>query len=425
MACDRYAGLRRATRPRRLAELALVAAATSVVGNVYAAAPDTKYWEGSHLEAVRDEGQAISTLVAAALDELAEAAEAARDSRPYSVMDKQITPPSGDKHDYISFSRYWWPNPDTADGLPYIRRDGRVNRPLVAKGDRVSIGLLCEDFEALSLAAYLFDADRYAPPACRLIRTWFLDPATQMNPRLPYAQGVPGRSEGRGSGILDTRCFIRILDGVAVLEAIDAIPADDVDALRRWFAEYLDWLVESDLGRDERRANNNHGAWYAAQVTRIALFVGRKDIARELIDETREERLPSQIEPDGRQPHELKRTMSLHYSLFSLSALGTIARLAEDLGIDLWRYETPSGASLRGALDYAAPYAPNQDAWPHTSINRYSVSDSQSQIFYLAASRLDGRYFEYLTDAPRRTDRRVLTPLLFSAPSRGKTQADP
>ena len=41
-----------------------------------------------------------------------------------NVVDgKKLVAPSGDKHDYISVGTYWWPNPDTSDGLPYIRRD--------------------------------------------------------------------------------------------------------------------------------------------------------------------------------------------------------------------------------------------------------------------------------------------------------------
>ncbi len=49
------------------------------------------------------------------------------DMEPFSVMDKEQIPPSGDKHDYMSMGKYWWPNPDTKDGLPYIRKDGEVN----------------------------------------------------------------------------------------------------------------------------------------------------------------------------------------------------------------------------------------------------------------------------------------------------------
>ena len=31
------------------------------------------------------------------------------------------------KNDYVSLGTYWWENPDTDNGLPYIRRDGYVN----------------------------------------------------------------------------------------------------------------------------------------------------------------------------------------------------------------------------------------------------------------------------------------------------------
>ena len=55
------------------------------------------------------------------------AADHAMTEGPFSVMDKQIAPPSGDKHDYMSRATYWWPDPSKPDGLPYIRRDGQTN----------------------------------------------------------------------------------------------------------------------------------------------------------------------------------------------------------------------------------------------------------------------------------------------------------
>ena len=47
--------------------------------------------------------------------------------KPPSVMDKGVTPPSGDKHDYMSQAPYWWPDPTKPDGSPYIRKDGERN----------------------------------------------------------------------------------------------------------------------------------------------------------------------------------------------------------------------------------------------------------------------------------------------------------
>jgi hypothetical protein len=36
---------------------------------------------------------------------------------PFSVMNKTRIPPGGDKHDYASYARYWWPNPAKPDGI--------------------------------------------------------------------------------------------------------------------------------------------------------------------------------------------------------------------------------------------------------------------------------------------------------------------
>src|SRR5260221_14661702 len=50
-------------------------------------------------------------------------AEQALAHGPFSVTAKHVAPPSGDVHDYVSLSIYWWPDPQARDGLPYIQRD--------------------------------------------------------------------------------------------------------------------------------------------------------------------------------------------------------------------------------------------------------------------------------------------------------------
>jgi len=69
-----------------------------------------------------------------------------------SVTDKEQIPPSGDKHDYMSMGKYWWPNPDTKDGLPYIRKDGEVNPEAINISDAQNGQKMIRSVEILSVA---------------------------------------------------------------------------------------------------------------------------------------------------------------------------------------------------------------------------------------------------------------------------------
>ena len=110
-------------------------------------------------------------------------ADAALAGPDYSVVDKLKLPPSGDKHDYMSIGPYWWPDPSKPDGEPYVRRDGKVNPERDTNAfDTTALESMSASVEALTLAYYFSDDPRYAQRAAQLLRVWFLDPATRMNP---------------------------------------------------------------------------------------------------------------------------------------------------------------------------------------------------------------------------------------------------
>lgn len=73
---------------------------------------------------------------------------------------KRAVPASGDRHDYMSLSRYYWPDPGSADGFPYVRRDGETN-PDVDLYDRNRITELADNVCALTVGFYLTDDLRY------------------------------------------------------------------------------------------------------------------------------------------------------------------------------------------------------------------------------------------------------------------------
>ncbi len=310
---------------------------------------------------------------APAVERLRKEAEEALDAGPFTVVEKDTAPPSGDKHDYMSIGPYWWPDPSKPDGLPYIRRDGEVN-PERREGDNTRLRAMVDAVETLALAYYLFENEGYAEHAAKLLRTFFLDPETRMNPHLQFGQAIPGRVTGRGIGLIDTTCLAGLVDAVGMLGGSAAWTDDDQAGLVAWFEAYLDWMLTSAHGRAERRYFNNHGTWYDVQVGSFALFVGRDDLARTTLNKWSKGRIASQIEPDGAQPHELARTLSLNYSAMNLRGFMHLAALGERVEVDLWNYRTDDGRGIRAALDFLVPYARGERGWKYRQIRPASFA---------------------------------------------------
>ncbi len=334
----------------------------------------------------------------AILDAVRADADRAMSVGPYSVIDKKETPPSGDKHDYMSLAPYWWPNPATVNGLPYIRRDGEVNPDRYKVTDDGEFNKVQSAVHALGLGYYLTGNQAYAARAVLLLRTWFLDPATRMNPNLNYAQAVLGVNTGRGTGLIDVRGIPRLLDGLTLLSGSAALTQQDHAALRKWFAEYLSWLETSKNGTDESDAENNHGSWFDQQITGIALFLGNKQLAGKVDDLAKTKRIALQIKPDGSEPLELARTKSFSYSVFNLTALEWLAVEARHAGVNLWSYRAPDGASIRLGLEYLLPYAEGTKTWTYKAINGVD-GDSLTEPLILAA--MNYRAPDYLREAEK------------------------
>ena len=304
-----------------------------------------------------------------AFNKLKSDVDRALDAGTFSVTTKKLVPPSGDKHDYMSIAPYWWPNPNSPNGLPYVRRDGEVNPERDKTSDRNMLDSLVQNVKTLSLGFFFTGRENYAMRAAKLLRVGFLDEATKMNPNLRYAQAIPGRNQGRGAGIIETHNLPELLDAVGLLGGSRSWSLDDQKALQKWADAYLAWLLESPEGRAESKAQNNHGSWYDVQVASFALFVDKKDVAKKILREFPIKRIASQIDPEGRQPYELQRAQAWSYSLFNLEALFDAASLGDKLGLDVWNFETPDKRSIRKALDWLIPFATGDKKWSYRKIS--------------------------------------------------------
>ena len=318
---------------------------------------------------------------------------------PYSVMNKHTTPPSGDKHDYTSLARYWWPDPSKPDGLPYIQRDGVTNPD--AEGpdsDYAQLSKMAGNVETLSLAYFLTGEERYADRAAQLIRVWFLDPETRMNPNLNFPQAILGLVPGRKTGVLDGRKFNLVLDGIVLLSGSPALSASEQADLHAWFSQYLNWLKTNKIAQDESASANNHGTYFDVQIMHVALFAGDTAYAKQIAEEAIPKRILSQIEPDGTQPKELARTISLHYSFFNLEAMFLLARLSEHTGVDLWH---AGDSRIRMALNFLAPYADPARPWPYPDIDEASRMRLFPLLLYAADIYKDDSYRQLIEKLPK------------------------
>lgn len=327
------------------------------------------------LEALQRDAQRNTPALAKARKKLLEDAAKMAAERMIAVTDKTThVPPSGDKHDYLSLSPYWWPDSSKADGLPYIRRDGVTNPESKRDLDQPRLAAMADRVQVFTLAWWVSGDAKWATLAAQQLRTWFLDPATRMNPNLTYAQLIRGRTEVRGTGIIDGRGFIDVTDMVGVLRRSSAWSAADDAALVAWFRDYHRWLTTSSHGQKEHAAKNNHGSWYAAHASAVALFVGDTARVRTLANETKA-RIGWQIKPDGNQPEELARTRSMHYTNFNAEALSRVAEAAQQVGVDLWRFTAPEGGSLAKTVGLLAQFAGRESTWPGQQIDAMSQPD--------------------------------------------------
>lgn len=361
---------------------------------LFAALNAQNIWNSDHLSRVKT--SLDQPAYAVAYRHLIEEADRIIGLPPLSVMMKEKTPGSGSKHDYMSQARYYWPDPEKPDGLPYIAKDGESN-PELEKLDRVRMGQLADRVINLALAWYFSGEERYAQRATELIRVWFFDKDTKMNPNLNYAQVIPGRfnNEGRCYGVIDTYSFVEMLDAVQLLEQSRSFTPKDSRQLKAWFAALTDWILTSKQGKEEANQRNNHAVAHDAQVIAFALYAGKEDVARRVIDEFPERRIFAQIEPDGSQPQELRRTLAFGYSQYNLSHFIDIFLMAQKLGINIDRSVSADGRSFYKAVDFLTPYlGKDVSDWPYRQISEWTskqkhFADDLYRVWLLDPTRTD------------------------------------
>ncbi|MDQ3440832.1 MAG: alginate lyase family protein [Planctomycetota bacterium] len=348
-----------------------------------------------------------------ALDEIRERADKALELKLVTVMDKSFTPSSGDKHDYMSLSPYWWPDKSKPDGKPYLRKDGEFN-PDRAKYDLPHMEAQADAAEVLAMHYYFTGDEKYAKRSAEIMRAWFIAPATRMNPNCRYAQFIPGvEEENRAAGVIETNRLRDVVDADGLLAGSQHWSADDSKQLKAWFKEFLTYLIESEQGKKEQAAPNNHGTFWGVQAATYALYLDDTELAKKIIQKHGPGRIAKQIEPDGRQPEELERTKAFDYSRYNILAHEDLAMLGERVGVNVWAYQTDDGRSLRKAIDWMLPFMTGDAKWQYKQISDPKMKEAATVLRRAANAYNEPKYEQAI--AKMKVGASDMTNLLFPA----------
>ncbi|KAJ6549081.1 chondroitin AC/alginate lyase [Mycena vulgaris] len=290
---------------------------------------------------------------------------------PWSVTNKPVVAPSGDKHDYMSWAPYQWPDcskagnttvlspPDMWKTCAYVFRDGQVNPDRETIRDFQAFSNLSDAVLYNSIAAVLQNSSSsiYSKNVAKFISTWFLDADTAMNPNLNYAQmnRGPNGQHGAYTGILDLRGFAKIASGILMLRKsgnTDWTPTLD-GQLIAWSNQYINWLQTSALGKQAGSSTNNHGTIFINQLAGLKLIVEDVASAITLTEGYFAGIYKGQVTANGDQPMEANRTHPYHYRNFNIAGMITNARILTyaDPSAKPWN-ATANGATIQTTLDF-------------------------------------------------------------------------
>jgi len=306
---------------------------------------------------------------------LIEEAEKALEFQVNPVTNKTKIPASKNKHDYLSYAPYKWADSSKLNGLPWITKDGQINP--VSQGydtDFKRAQKFFKTIETLSWAYYYSDDNKYAEKAIQLIKIWYINEETKVNPNINFGQAVPGTADGRKAGVQEWLQQYHVITALQIFEYANILPEDVKTEMKHWFQQYLNWLLKDKMAIEAGKTGQNHANHYNHQIVGLLIYLGREEEAKQIIENAKYDRIAVQILPDGRQPKEMGRTRSVHYASLNLWSLTELSFIGKNLGVDLWNFETEDIRSLQKAISYLKKYINQPEKWPFKEISKGGVS---------------------------------------------------
>ena len=307
----------------------------------------------------------------------------------------------GMANDYYSEPEDFFPaeGADASFEARWVRRPNTVNPEAFAL-HRGLVYDLGRAVAALTAAFVVTTEIRYAARAAEHLRAWFIVPATRMTPSLQLAQKIPGTSTGRPDGVIETVPLAEVARSVRFLAGSDALTAEELTAIRKWFSEYAAWMNESRTGGLARDMKDQHGSsWlfqsasYAdANVTGLTSDDATLNALRHRFHSMT---LRAEMTGTGIFPHVVSSPNPYRDCLFNLDLLCLACELMTTRFDNPWEFELQDGPGLRAALAFHYPAIANRAIWPYPADLTHFKDLPGRRISLLLAGRAY-RHSEYV-----------------------------
>lgn len=291
---------------------------------------------------------------------------------PHSVMEKKHSY-SPNPHDYCSLAPYSWPDDDP--NKPYVTKDGLIN-PERNEYDRPRLTQFALLLKQLGIAYYITHDSRFFERFESVLNIWFICPQTYMEPNMEYAQVVKGRNDNKGQyyGLVDMLEFTNIIESILLVNSIKRIDNNLLVQLREWFTSFLDWLFTSNQWAQLSVSNNNIITGSYVAIIEMANFVGNTELANRMTKDFSDRILYTQIDEDGKQPAELKRTIGFGYSVNNLSYIVDFCLIAENAGVHFYR---DNQRIIDSAFEYLFQFKGNHIEFPYKQIQEWDFYEEK------------------------------------------------
>lgn len=273
----------------------------------------------------------------------------------------------------------------TWTSCPYINKDGQANPDTRNMSGPNGINDMSQSVLYNAFSYAITGTRSYSQKAVSFIDVFFLSEDTGLNPNVNYGQIVRGIGEehqvGTFTGVLDMRGMVKVVNAIIALKGAKSPDwnAKRDEAMKKWMAQYVQWLETSPIANKTSNSANNHATFFYGQLAAVKLLSGDTAGAQNALNHYFSNQFLDHIAESGEQPFEAVRTKPYHYRCFNLEAMITAAKLGDYLGIDFWTAKTKNGATIQKAVDFTMEKDPGSEPidniFPHVAAAAAAYGD--------------------------------------------------